>query len=140
MVEPHDADVLDAERFAEAVTDEVDDAGEVDLCGDALLDRVDGRQFGRALFGFPQEALRLLEQSGVLQRHPDASGDRGQQSLVALTERVLTLVVLEDDRARDLAVDEDRHPDDRFGSIGSFEDPETERHHLGRRAADLRTS
>ena len=125
---------------AEAVADEVDDSGEVDLRGDALLDRVDGRQFGRALFGFPQEALRLLEQSGVLQRHPDASGDRGQQSLVAVTERIFTLVVLEKDRARDLAVDEDRHPEDRLGIIGSCDDFETERPHLGRRAEVLRTS
>ena len=136
LVEPRDADVLDAERHAEAVADEVDDAGEVELCGDALLNRVDGGQFGGALFGLTQEALRLFEQSGVLQGHPDASGDRGQQARFVLTERVLSLMVLEVDRADDLVADNDRHPDERLGGIGSFDDRQPKRFHLGERAED----
>ena len=63
------------QHLAQLVADQVDDGLEVQLGGDALLDAVDHRQLGVALLGLLQQALRLVEQARVLQRHAHARGD-----------------------------------------------------------------
>ena len=125
---------------AQAVADEVDDAGEVQLCGDALLNRVDGGQFGRTPFGLAKQALGLLEQPRIFQGHTDASGDGAHQSGVVLVERMLSLVVLEVDLSYDVVADDDRHRYQRFGGIGPFDDPAPDGCQLVQRPDDERTS
>ena len=49
---------------------------EVELGRQALLDAVDDGQLGRALLGLLQQALRLVEQARVLQRHAHAGRQR----------------------------------------------------------------
>ncbi len=51
----------------------------VELGGQAFLDAVDDRQLGRSLVGLGQQALRLVEQPGVLERDAQAARERGQQ-------------------------------------------------------------
>ena len=47
-------------------------AWNVELAGHALLDAVDQRQLRRALLGFLQQPLRLVEQARVLERDAHA--------------------------------------------------------------------
>ena len=75
-----------------------------------LLDAVDHRQLGGALLGFLQQALGLVEEARVLQRHAHARRDRAEQAHLGLAEGVLALVVLEDDRAQDAIAAENRAP------------------------------
>ena len=49
FVDPADPDIAGAEQITQLVTDQIDDALEVELCGHALLDTVDQRQLGGAL-------------------------------------------------------------------------------------------
>ena len=49
---------------------------------------VDDRQLGGTLVGLGEQALRLVEQAGVLERDAHARGDRRQQALVGLAEGV----------------------------------------------------
>ena len=63
--------------------------------GHALLHAVDHRQLGVALFGFLQQALRLVEQAGVFQRHAHARGHGGEQAHFGFAEGVFALVVLD---------------------------------------------
>ena len=66
-----------------------------------FLDAVDDRQLGGALLGLLQQALRLVEEAGVLQR--DAHAARrpcSSRRTLGLAERVLALVVLDADRSR----------------------------------------
>ena len=89
------------ENIAQLVADQVDDGLEIELRGHAFLDAVDDRQLGRALLGLLQQALRLVEEAGVLQR--DAHARRHaccSRRTSDLAERVLALVVLDAQRAR----------------------------------------
>ena len=97
------------EHLAQLVADEVDDGLEVELGGHALLDAVDHRQLGGALLGLLQQALRLVEQARVLERHAHARGDRLEQAHLGSAEGVLALVVLEVHRAEHAVAGEDRH-------------------------------
>ena len=73
---PADAHVAGVEHLAQLVADEVDDGLEVELRGHALLDAVDHGELGVALLGLLQQALRLVEEARVLQRHAHARRDR----------------------------------------------------------------
>ncbi len=77
----------------------IDDRLEIELGGDALLDRLDDRQLGVALLGLLEQPLRLVEQAGVLQRDAHARGNCAQQAHVGFAEGVFVLVVLDDDHA-----------------------------------------
>ena len=57
------------------LADEVDDRLEVELLGEGLADLVDDRQLGGALVGLRQQALRLVEQAGVLEGDAHARGE-----------------------------------------------------------------
>ena len=77
-------------------------------CADERLpDAVDDGELG----GAPP---RLVDQAGVLERHAEAPGERRQELLVGLGERVLAVQVLDRDDARGLAADDERHPDSRL--------------------------
>ena len=112
-VVPADADVAGVEDLAQLVADEVDDRLEVELGGHAFLDAVDHGQFGGALLRFLQQALRLVEEARVLQRHAHARGDGAQQPHVGFAEGVLALVILQVDHAEHAVAAEDRDVDRR---------------------------
>jgi len=65
----------DAE-FAQLLGEQSDTGRKVEFGRDALLDAVDHRQFGVALFGFLQQALGFVEQAGR-SRVPSPSGGNG---------------------------------------------------------------
>ena len=52
-------------------------------------------ELGGALLGFLEQALRLVEEARVLQRHAHARGHRREQAHLRLAEGVLALVVLQ---------------------------------------------
>ena len=108
VVVPADADLLGAEHFAQLVADEVDDGLEVELRRHAFLDAVDHRQLGGATLGLLEQALRLVEQARVFQRHAHRVGERGQQVDVLVRERVLAVGV-DGDHAERLVALENRH-------------------------------
>jgi len=68
FVEPADADVAGGQDVAQLVADQIDDVLEVQLRRDALLDAVDDGELGVALLGFLQQALRLGEEAGIVDR------------------------------------------------------------------------
>ena len=51
------------------------DALDVELGGERLLHAVDDRELGGALLALLEQALRLVEEARVLQRHAHAGGD-----------------------------------------------------------------
>ena len=53
---------------------------DVELGGEPCLDAVDDGQLGGALLGLLQQALRLVEEARVLERHAHARGDRREQA------------------------------------------------------------
>ena len=75
-VVPAVANVTRLEDLAQFVANQVDDRLEVELGGHALLNAVDHRQLGGALFGFLEQPLRLVEETSILERHAHAIGDR----------------------------------------------------------------
>ena len=79
-----DVQILDVELGREALPDQLDDAVVLELLGQGGTDLVDDRQLGVALLGLGEQALRLVEQPSVLERHAHAARDRGQQPLVGI--------------------------------------------------------
>ena len=94
IVVDRDADHLRVEDLAHPVADEVIDRLRVELPGDRGLDAVDQRQLGVPLPG-------LLDEARVLERGADAAGERDEQPLVGVAERVLAVDVLQRDDAED---------------------------------------
>ncbi len=78
------------------------------FCGEALLDAVDDRQLRGTLVGLSQQALGLVEEARVLERHAQAAGEGAQQSHVRFAEGVDVVEILEGDPAADLATDDER--------------------------------
>jgi hypothetical protein len=60
----------------------------------ALLDAVDHRQLGVALLGLLQQALRLVEQACVFERHAHARGHRTENAHLGIAKSTLPLMVL----------------------------------------------
>ena len=89
------------------LADEVDDRLEVELAGERVADLVDDGQLGVALFGLAEQALRLVEQAGVLERTGHARRDRSEESLRCLVVGVL-LKRLHPDGADHPLADQDR--------------------------------
>ena len=79
----------------------------VELAGDRVLHAVDQRQLGVPL-------PRLVHQPRVLERHAQTAGQRLQQLLVRLAERVLAVDVLQRDHARRLPARDERHEEHRL--------------------------
>ena len=84
----------------------------VELARDRVLDAVDQRQLGIPL-------PRLVHEPRVLERHAQAAGQRLQQLLVRLAERVLAVDVLERDHARRLAAGDERDEEDRLRPLAA---------------------
>ena len=118
-VPPADADVAGGEHLAQLVADEVDDRLQLELGGHALLDAVDHREFGVALLGLLQQALRLVEQARVLERRAQARDHGLQQAHGGLVERVLALEALDAHLADVALADHDRHVHARARHVGA---------------------
>ena len=118
-VEDADVDDLGVEDLVDLVADEVVHRLHVELGREPVLDAVDDRQFGGALVRLGQEALRLVEQAGVLEGDAHARRERAQQTLVGLVVGV-RLDVLEADDADDPLARQDRdaEPGVRVGAAG----------------------
>ena len=70
--------------------------------------------------GLLQQALRLVEQARVLERHAHARPPMVCSSRICdFAEGVLALVVLEHDHAQHAVAADDRHDDDRQGPVGA---------------------
>ena len=102
-----DVDDLGVEDLLDPVADQVVHRLHLEVLGETPLHVVDQRELGVPLAG-------LLEQPSVLERDAQTPGDRGQQTHVALAERMLSVDVLERDHARRLAPDEERDEDRRL--------------------------
>ena len=81
----------------------------------ALLDAVDHRELGAAALGLLQQALGLVEQAGVLQRHAHAAGQRLEQAHVGVAVGVLALEIAQGQHAAHLVAGPQRHHQLRLG-------------------------
>ena len=81
----------------------------VELGGERLLHAVDDGKLGGALLALLEEALRLVEQTRVLQRHAHARGDGAQQTHLGFSEGILALVILQCDGPQHAIAAEDRN-------------------------------
>ena len=77
-----DVDDLGVEDVPDLVANERVHPTHLQLLGQALLDAVDDREFGGTLVGLGEEALRLVEQAGVLGGDAEAGSQRGEESHV----------------------------------------------------------
>ena len=81
------------EDVTDLVADRVIDALDVELGGKRLLDAVDDGELGGALLGLLEQALRLVEEARILERHAHRVGERLQQTHVGFAEGVFALHV-----------------------------------------------
>ncbi len=124
FIVPTNAEIGRIEDFAQLVADQVDDRLEIQLGGEPLLDRVDDRELGVALFEvgvrrrqFPRafldlvlEALRPLR---VVQRDRGLAREHPQQVAVGLTEAPESAVDIDVEIAQQLALRDQRRDDAR---------------------------
>ena len=97
-----DVDDLCVEDLLDPIADQVVHRLHLEVLREAALHVVDEGELGVPLPG-------LLEQPGVLERDAQAAGDRGEETHVAVAERVVPVDVLEGDRPRRLAADDQGH-------------------------------
>ena len=71
-----DVHVPGIEDRGEALADELDDGLEIELLHQRGADLVDHGEFGVPLLGLGEEALRLVEEAGVLERDAHARSKR----------------------------------------------------------------
>src|SRR5450631_643492 len=74
-----DRHIAGGKDLADLVADEIDDGLEVELGGEASLHTVDDRQFRRSLLLDLEQPLRLVEETGVLERDAQAARERDQE-------------------------------------------------------------
>ena len=86
MIEGTDDDRLRIEHALDLVADQIEDGLHIQFGCQAFLHTVDDRKFGGALFGFFEQALGLIEEAGILQRHTHGVGERLQQAHIRFTE------------------------------------------------------
>ena len=84
-VDDADVEIRLVEDLADLVADGVVDALHVHLGRKCLLDAVDHRQLGGALFGLVEQSLRLVELAGVLQSGTHGTRQRLQQPDIGLS-------------------------------------------------------
>ncbi len=108
-----DVQVGGVEHAREPLADQLDDRVEFELPSQRVADLVDDGELIVALLGLGQQPFRFGEQPRVLERNAHAGGERRQQALVALAER-LAFDSLERNRAHDPLAGKDRHPEPGF--------------------------
>ena len=81
------------EDLADLVADSVIDALHVQFGRERLLHTVDDCEFRGALLALLEQALRLVEQARIFQRHAHRVGQRLQKADVRWSERVLAVHV-----------------------------------------------
>ena len=118
-IEDADVHVRVVEDLPDLVSDRVVDTLDVELCRQRRLHAVDDGEFSVALFGFLEQSLRLVEQTGVFQRHAHAGGDGRQQAHVGIAEGVLAFVIFQGDPADHPVAAHDRDADHRLARVGA---------------------
>ena len=79
------------------------------MAAHSLLDAVDHRQLGSAPLGLFQQALRLVEEARVFQRHAHAGGQGFEQAHLGLAVGMLAAHVAELDQSACLVARHQRH-------------------------------
>ena len=102
-----DVDDLGVEDLLDLGADDVVDPLRLELAGDRGLDAVDQRELGVPLPG-------LVDETCVLERHAEAPGERDEEPLVGVGERVLAVDVLERDDAGGSPACEQGHEEPRL--------------------------
>ena len=110
IVDAH-VDVRLMEDFADLVADDVVDPLHVELGSKRLLHAVDDGELGGPLLALLEQALRLVEEPRVLERHAHARGDCAEQAHLRLAVDVLALVVFHRDHSERPITREDRDED-----------------------------
>src|SRR3990172_6947500 len=87
--------------FTDLISDQVDDRLEVKLSSQPLLHAVNDRQLGGALLGFFEQALCLVEETGVLQGDRQAIGECLQQTHIRFAECMFAVQVSDINHASD---------------------------------------
>src|SRR5258708_899921 len=77
--------------------------------GEGRLDVVNNRQFSIAFFSFFEQALRLIEESGIFEGNTHAVSEGLQQAYIRLAEGILVVEILQRDNPDNFAVDEHWH-------------------------------
>ena len=77
---PTDTEIWCVEHLPQLITDQIDNGLKIQLGGETLLNGVDDLQLGDALLLGFEETLGLIEETGVLERSSQRSGDGGQQA------------------------------------------------------------
>src|SRR5262249_27389808 len=99
---------------------------------------VDDGKLGGSLLALLEQALRLVEETGVFQRHAHAGGDGADQPDFRLAISVFTLIVLHRDHAERPIACEDGHEDGREALFGSRNGDHPLRAGIGPRMRDDR--
>ena len=107
-IEQRDAHDVGGEHLAQLVADEVDDALQLEVAGEPLLDAVDHREFGVARFGLLQQPDGLVEQAHVPDRDGGLAGEGLDDRDLALVQE-LGIDPADADHADDLALADQRH-------------------------------
>ncbi len=95
---PANTNIAGVEHLPQFVAHQVHDGLEIQLGGQALLDAVDDSQLGVALLGFLEQALGLVEKTGILECHAHAGGHGLHQAYIRLAEGILALIILYNNR------------------------------------------
>ena len=100
----HDADVHDlgVEDLPTLVTDEVVHRLHVKVRGESLLDAVDHGKFRRALVSLLEQALRLVKETRIFERHAETRGNGQEQTFIAGCKGVLVVKIFQDNQASDI--------------------------------------
>ena len=121
-VEDGDGQLTRAEDLPDPIADRVDDRLEVELPRERCADLVDDGELGVSLLGLTEQALGLVEQSGVLQRDAEAPGQRREQADLGVAERVLAIHVLERDHPGPDAAGDQRHEERTLRNLAGDDD------------------
>src|SRR5439155_24708116 len=109
------------ENLPDLVADRVVDALDVELGRERGLDAVDDRELGVPLFGFLEQVLRFIKQTGVLERRTQRGGDGRQQAKFRLAVSVLALEVFEIDDPEYAVAADNRYQDHGLALIRAWD-------------------
>ncbi len=94
------------EDLTDFVTHCLIDSLKIELGSQGSLYAVDDRQLGIALFGLLEQALGLVEETGIFQGHAHRVGQGLQQAYIRFAEGVFTFHILQIDQAARLIADD----------------------------------
>src|SRR6185503_7049656 len=109
LVEQCHVDDIRFENLPHLTPDELDHVIEFSFRHQSLTHCADGRKLGSALFGLFEQALGLIEETGVFESNTHRIGEGLEQPHVCRAESVLSIDILEADRPPNFIVCYKRH-------------------------------